>query len=647
MKKNIFISALLLVMALPSAGWSLSTITLTGSQDEYNLGGDMEFIEDPSGLKTLSEIRDSAGWVRSAATVPNFGITRSSYWGRIALDNTVPGAEWYFELSFPSIDYVDLYVQGDKGGTVQFHTGDRLPFDRRDVPNRAFVFKLNLDKGRYVLYMRTQTQGTMIIPVAIRSRHNFQSLALDDIILGIYFGIMAAMFFYNLFLYVSLRDRSYLYYILYMACFILYQTSETGLASQYMVPRSPDVANDMTHVLYIAVELFVLLFTRQFLSLKKTIPVFNRIYTVLIALHIPLLLVIDFFNHHTRMLIAVPLAFLVIPFILATGIIAMVRGYRPAVYFVIAWMVFVIASLLANAELSGLLPTFFFFTNGIRIGNALEAVLLSLALAYRIDLLQKENIRIGIDVLKKEHQLDMISNEMEIARQIQNSILPKIPSLEPHFKISAIYTPMASIGGDMYDFYEIDDGRLGAIVADVSGHGMPAALVSSMVKMTFSMHIQIARDPVLVLDEMNSSLLSKCGEGFVTAGYCYIDRRTGTISYASAGHVPLVIFKRREGRCVLMESRGRAMGIAADIECNIVTANVENGDRIILYTDGITECRNEGRDFFGEERLVDFIIENRDATAEAFCSLCMNRLTLWTGSKVFDDDITLVVIDVL
>jgi serine phosphatase RsbU (regulator of sigma subunit) len=304
-------------------------------------------------------------------------------------------------------------------------------------------------------------------------------------------------------------------------------------------------------------------------------------------------------------------------------------------------------SFLGNAELGGLLRTHIFITYGVAAGNIIEVLLLSFALAYRIDLLKKENLRVNVENMEKEHRLQIIRGEMEIARSIQNSILPEIPALEPYFDVAAVYAPIEEIGGDYYDFYTASPHSLGVIIADVSGHGIPAALIASMVKMIFSVHEKIATDPALLLREMNDSLLSRCGGHFVTAGYCYIDREIGTVSYANAGHHPAMVFNRRIGRCDTLKARGRAMGMFAEAAYTGITGGIEKGDRIILFTDGIIECRNERDELYGEERFAEFIVDNRNANAKEFCARCMKGLKEWAGTMPFDDDITLVVIDLL
>src|ERR1700723_3126740 len=146
-----------------------------------------------------------------------------------------------------------------------------------------------------------------------------------------------------------------------------------------------------------------------------------------------------------------------------------------------------------------------------------------------------------------ESQLLIIQREMDKARQIQLSILPfQIPPIQ-HLDIAARYVPMTSVAGDFYDFIVIDEKRIGILVADVSGHGMPAALISSMLKIALAGQTANALDPARVLDGLNQALCGKFEGHFVTAIYIVIDTEKRSITYAGAGHPPLVVRDKSAG----------------------------------------------------------------------------------------------------
>src|SRR5215813_326639 len=148
--------------------------------------------------------------------------------------------------------------------------------------------------------------------------------------------------------------------------------------------------------------------------------------------------------------------------------------------------------------------------------------------------------------IESERRLFSISKEMETARNIQQSILPAATPSVAGLEVIAGYLPMTEVAGDFYDFLDDGDGRLGVLVADVSGHGVPAALIASMVKVAFASQASCASDPAQVLAGMNRIFCGKLEHEFITAGYLFIDTEKGSLLYAGAGHPPLILWRKSE-----------------------------------------------------------------------------------------------------
>ena len=184
-------------------------------------------------------------------------------------------------------------------------------------------------------------------------------------------------------------------------------------------------------------------------------------------------------------------------------------------------------------------------------------------------------------------QLLSIQKELETARQIQLSILPSvIPRIEG-LDIAARYLPMTAVAGDFYDFIVVDEKHIGILVADVSGHGMPAALIASMLKIALSAQVSHAADPAQVLSGLNQALCGKFQHHYVTAAYLFVDMQKRTLTYAGAGHPPLLL---REGpsKCVRdVTENGLFLGRFPFATYSSVELPLNAGDRALLYTDGI------------------------------------------------------------
>jgi serine phosphatase RsbU (regulator of sigma subunit) len=254
--------------------------------------------------------------------------------------------------------------------------------------------------------------------------------------------------------------------------------------------------------------------------------------------------------------------------------------------------------------------------------------------------------------LAKEERLLAINKELQIANQIQASILPReVPQL-PGLEIVARYLPMSAVAGDFYDFLLIDEKRIGILVADVTGHGVPAALIASMLKVAFAGQTAHADDPARVLAGLNRALCGKFEEHFVTAAYVFVDLVKFQLRYAGAGHPPLLMVPRVNGKTPASESQeveanGLMLGLFPEATYSAVEIPLDSGSRILLYTDGIVESMNAAREEFGKFRLKKFLATSSSSAAQLADALLLELRRWSTGERerAQDDDITLLVLD--
>lgn len=250
-----------------------------------------------------------------------------------------------------------------------------------------------------------------------------------------------------------------------------------------------------------------------------------------------------------------------------------------------------------------------------------------------------------------EQQLVAIDEEMKSAARIQASILPGgVPSV-PGLRIAVRYLPMTAVAGDFYDFLISGGGAIGILVADVTGHGVPAALVASMVKVAVSSQADHASDPARVISALNQVMCRQVQGQFTTAGYLFLDVRQRTALYAAAGHPPLLLWRKADAALREFRENGLLMGVRATEKYANTPIDLEPGDRLLLYTDGIPEASNTAEELFGEQRLArlaEFIAAHADLAADAFAGTLLETLAAWSGGRrAQTDDITLVVVDVV
>lgn len=245
-------------------------------------------------------------------------------------------------------------------------------------------------------------------------------------------------------------------------------------------------------------------------------------------------------------------------------------------------------------------------------------------------------------------QLLDINNEMEMAREIQMSILPhEIPKIRG-LEIAARYVPMSLVAGDFYDFIVVDEKRVGILVADVSGHGLPAALIAAMLKVAFAAQSPHAGDPARVLSGLNQSLCGKFKHHFVTAAYVFVDMEKNSIKYAGAGHPPLLLWHQSTESVSEVLENGLLLGFFPAAPYSVVEVHVEPGDKAVLYTDGVLETRSPSKEEFGPDLFKVFLESNHNLKADKFADLILDELTGWSENRKGngqEDDITLLVIN--
>jgi len=244
-------------------------------------------------------------------------------------------------------------------------------------------------------------------------------------------------------------------------------------------------------------------------------------------------------------------------------------------------------------------------------------------------------------------QLLTINKELEMARQIQLSILPRETPKFRGLDIAARYVPMSSVAGDFYDFIIVDEQHVGILVADVSGHGLPAALIASMLQVALTAQYAHASEPGRVLSGLNQALCGKFRDHFVTAAYVFVDMEKNSMSYAGAGHPPLLLWRMSTGSAAEVEENGLLLGHFPEETYSEAQIPVEPGDRAVLYTDGILEARNPSKEELGVERFKRLMEAKHDLGADQFADSLLDELSRWSEhpkGEGQEDDITLLTI---
>ncbi len=238
----------------------------------------------------------------------------------------------------------------------------------------------------------------------------------------------------------------------------------------------------------------------------------------------------------------------------------------------------------------------------------------------------------------RERKLTEVEQELTTARRIQSSILPDSSPDFPGLRLATRYQPMTSVAGDFFGFLKTGEKSLTILVADVSGHGIPAALVASMLKVCFEAQREQAHDPAKILAGLNAMLRGSLGGQYVTAACAALDTEAQTVTYAAAGHPPALLLRRQTGEVMPLAENGLFLGPFPQATYANLSVPFEPGDKLLLYTDGILEAARPDGQEFGQKGLEHFLQNTKHLEPAEFIEQLFRKIS----TPPQQDDLTAV-----
>ncbi len=507
----------------------------------------------------------------------NIGFTENAVWFRFTI-STDPNIDkkWWFEVEYPLLDSVEMFAVSDSGEVRNVLAGDFLPFDSREVDHRNFIFPIELEGGNtYTYYFRVRSTSSLDLPIKLWKTQAFiENNTKSYGGLGLYYGVIFVMMLYNLFLFFTLRDKNYIYYVLIISSIGLFQFTFNGLGYEFLWGNSP-YWNNKAIAFFIALMGFNLMnFTRNFLDMQRFSKVANRIMLVFQFISLGICLLVFFLPYYIVSKVVIILGLLEITMAIVAGVIGLAKGFKPARFFLIAWVAFLSGMFAQALRSMGVLPNNFVTMYSGQIGSAIEVILLSIALADRINTMkstianqkldqeifkreqeeekkriaeqQKEDLEIQVqqrtaEIVQQNHEIQAqrdklkegsdqlrhaitelsktnrnIKNSIQYAQRIQNSILPTQNNMgkylpKEHF---VFYKPRDIVSGDFYWLANLN-GYCYLVVADCTGHGVPGALMSVigsslLTQIVDTKHIN---SPSEILNQLNQSVEDMLNQG--------------------------------------------------------------------------------------------------------------------------------------
>jgi len=372
-------------------------IKLSNDFKRKNLLGSLIYFEDKNKIFSINEIENSlnqnfSSWSTTSERELSFGFTKSAIWLHFKVENLASELDHLFlECNLATLDKIDIFYRDQNGEWVTETLGDIYPFQKRKLKYRTLVFQFPIKfQKESKIFLRLENKGPMKISVLLRSQENLiTQMNSDQMVLGIYYGIMIVILMYNFILFFTIRDKTYLFYFLYVLNIALYQFFISGNAAQFIFNNAPDIANRAPNLVAQSLFVFGLLFTKYFLNTKFYAPKINLWLEILIGIAGVLFVIILFVGHDMNLMrVSNIFGLVLILSIIVSGVIVFREGYRPARYFLIGWSILLLAGFV---QIMANLGSFNLTAEHVgQIGSLIEVMFLTFALGDRINTLGKD-----------------------------------------------------------------------------------------------------------------------------------------------------------------------------------------------------------------------------------------------------------------
>lgn len=677
-------------------------LELSNETEEYPMGGYVSIYCDTANLpfETISDLNFASNFIPSSKEVLHFGINRNVYWIRFrARAISSPPKDWLLWIDFPILDHIELYEQNGDGELIRKREmGFCEEFSKRPIEHANFAIPLTFNYSQpTTFFLKVHSKKTKILPLSIVSKDAFyQGKSAEDVLFGVFFGIMIVMLLYNGFVYYSLRDRAYLYYVLTILSNALFFGGTSGYAYQYIWQDFHEF-NGMALILFSCfLVISTTLFTQSFLNIKQYTKFLDWALTacrgISIAAAVGLFIIPDVMPIGVGMYFVISLTILLL---LSTGIVCWIKGHRPAIYFTVAWLGYLLGALSLTFVNWNLAPFNFFTYHATELGSAIMVILLALALSESYRLLKKEkeaaskkmlemkeeaNQKLEVrvrertaELMETNEELNQIVEELNVtndrlnganiqlskrnknitdslnyAKRIQSAILP-FPerinrTVDEHF---VFFKPRDIVSGDFYWFEEHND-KIFIAAVDCTGHGVPGAFMSLLAHdaLNHTVISQDITDPDKILTYLDMDIRTilqqdrTSNKDGMDMTICVIDPATQTMEFAGAKN-PMIYFQ--DGTQQVIEGDRFSVGGKQLKHMKRFTktqVDISKPTTFYLYSDGYQDQfgGNDGRKFLKKE-FRKLLAENHTKPMALQKTILEETLNNWMASQKQIDDI--------
>jgi serine phosphatase RsbU (regulator of sigma subunit) len=642
----------------------------------YNqvVGENLQYFIDKESNLNIDDIvsnKESISFQNNNLDIPNFGYTSSTVWFRInIIKNENLDKKIYLNIQNSNIDNIEIYellnIKNSKPSIKKTILGDHLIVKDKEYFNREFLFLPQINQiNQEEIYFKINSTSSVIFPLYIIDEITLnKDIAVKEVLHGIYYGVVIAIFLYNLFVFSSTKDITFFYFILYIFGFGMLQSIEHGHSYIYLWPENPEFQQKAFPFFMGITISFASLFSKSYLKTSIYSPILNNI--LLTFSYLGLVLIVSGFliEDYKVNLLSIFLAVISLCVIFISAIIIYKKYFEPSRYFLIAWVLFLIGSSISLMRLLALVDLPLYSAYALELASIFQIITLSYALTAKVNIIKRESQeaikrtvffqeqanaeleqKVKDRTIEVNKYLSSIEKDLKMARNIQMNILPKNVEKISNFKIATYYRPLDEVGGDFYDVYQMSDTKIRILIADATGHGIQAAMVTMTIKSEYDSLKVFLSDPGELIDELQRRFVEiyKNMKIYFSAFIADIDLETQELSYASAGHPNQYLIQ--EGKVIELIRSGHIIGMLGSKQCTTNRHKFNKGDKLFLFTDGLYEEFNSQNEQFGDEKLKKLIEDNNELDMNNLIEKILNELINHLSGKLKQDDITIITLE--
>ena len=652
---------LLLWLSFVSTVYATPPLILEADSRAYPVNPQSDIAEDTASDWTIEQV-SSPLWNNQFASSlqksPDIQGSNSTYWFRFKVQNPLT-TDRHIALRFDNtlLSYLDVYVD-DISGRQHWKMGSAFPFEQRPLKHPKFAVPFTV-KAQQTATVYIRVKATILwvpitlmdIPYLMVEQHN------EAVFAGAFYGVIALITFYNLFILFAARELIYLYSALFNLSFLLFITIVDGYASQYFWPKSPWLTEALSTTPGFFICIFMILLIRAFLELQHRGKILNWYLNGMLVLLVVGACLSFFLPLQDALIVSRIVTFPVVLIVLFLSWYYWFKGVRAAKYLVLSWSLLLLGLGVIILFVLEIIPGSFWVINAPKLGFLGFIVLLSFGLADRINNLRLEKLeeaqarqKVAEENLLLQNENTRMSTELGISRQLQQMVLPTPGELSEISKldIACWMEPADEVGGDYYDVLQYHD-KVIIGIGDVTGHGLASGALMLMVQTAIrTLSIADLNDPIEFFRILNQTIYDNLKRMSIDKNLTLLvmDYQDGCIRISGQHEECLVVRKTGHTERIDTLDLGFMIGITLDIEPFVGTYDIElqPGDGVVLYTDGITEAFGSGGKQYGLERLCAVIERHWMKPAADIQTAVMQDFEQHTGDTKIADDCTLMII---